>query len=405
MPTIFKPVLNLFSIILLVTVCSYSQSTLKTIKRLPDTGQYKSYTNTFGEDHDFTINSPFFILNEKGIIWDTMTYLMWQQSDGGEMTIENALKYADTLTLGGYTDWRLPSAIEAYSVLNHQNSNPALDITYFTKNDAAYWWTGDVQKNDPNKIWVTNAGGGIGNHPKTETISAGGNKKFHVRAVRNMMAPETILQRFEKKENEMVFDNLTNLFWIALPNNVPVSWEGALTYADSTAISGYNDWRVPNIKELQSLQDVRLVQPCIDASFFPDIGLRKYWSSTSLPNQTSKAWFMDTHYGITSHDEKSTPNYLMLVRGGTDVTSSAENISKELTDSKIIAFPNPVNEHLMLKSNIHWQVAEIFDLTGRLVKVARVFDFQIDVSGLDSGLYILHVYNRDKTGKVTFVKR
>jgi hypothetical protein len=37
-----------------------SQTVSKTMLRIPDTGQNTSYTNTFGEDNDFTINVPFF---------------------------------------------------------------------------------------------------------------------------------------------------------------------------------------------------------------------------------------------------------------------------------------------------------------------------------------------------------
>ena len=38
-------------------------------------------------------------------------------------------------------------------------------------------------------IWAVNAGGGIGPHPKMETLSAGGARRFHVRCVRGASAP------------------------------------------------------------------------------------------------------------------------------------------------------------------------------------------------------------------------
>ena len=88
-----------------------AQPVAKTMKYLPDTGEKNSYTNTFGED----------------------------QKDGGEMTFEKAQAYVDTLTLGGYTDWRLPSPIEAFSILNMQYTNPAIDTSVFTYTLAEYW--------------------------------------------------------------------------------------------------------------------------------------------------------------------------------------------------------------------------------------------------------------------------
>jgi hypothetical protein len=60
-----------------------AQSVLKSMKRLPDTGQTTSYTNTPGEDADYNINPPFYLNNGNGTITDTITGLMWQQVDGG----------------------------------------------------------------------------------------------------------------------------------------------------------------------------------------------------------------------------------------------------------------------------------------------------------------------------------
>jgi hypothetical protein len=160
-------------IFLLISSISFAQSIQKTINLLPDTGQTGSYTSTFGEDNDYTINAPSYTNNGNGTITDNVTGLMWQQADGGEMTIENAQIYCDNLTLGGYTDWRLPNCHELFSILNHDKVNPAADTNYFTKTLAEYWWSNEFQANDANKVWVTNAGGGVGNHPKTETLASG----------------------------------------------------------------------------------------------------------------------------------------------------------------------------------------------------------------------------------------
>ena len=163
-----KKNLSLLTAILIASF-SIAQSVSKTMKHLPDTGETMSYTTAPGEDNDFTINPPFFILNGNGTVTDTVTGLMWQQSDGGEMTYERAITYCDTLTLGGFTDWRLPNPHESFSILNHQFANPSMDATVFTTTLAEYWWTSIRQANDTTKIGVTNAGGGIGNLPKLET--------------------------------------------------------------------------------------------------------------------------------------------------------------------------------------------------------------------------------------------
>ena len=153
-----KKVFLIFTLFL-IAITSFSQSVIKTMQRLPDTGQTMSYTATFGEDNDYTTYPPFFTINGDGTITDTITGLMWQQLDGGEMTIENAILYCNNLTIGGYTNWRLPTAHEAFSIFNHQYTNPAINASVFTTTLAEYWWTADRQINDSNKVWANNSGG------------------------------------------------------------------------------------------------------------------------------------------------------------------------------------------------------------------------------------------------------
>lgn len=297
------------------------QAITKTMLRLPDTGETISYTSTFGEDSDHTINAPYFTLNGDGTVTDTITSLMWQQSDGGEMTMEDATLYCDTLTLGGYSDWRLPNAHESFSILNHQHSNPAMDPAVFPVSEAEYWWTGTRQVNDNNKVWVTNAGGGVGNHPKTETISAGGTKRFHVRAVRDRSAPSMVPQHFVVHADGSATDLLTGLTWQRAAYPDTLSWEDALNYADTLTLAGQDDWRLPNIKELHSINNESIIEPSIENDVFGNTGSRKYWSSTTLPNQTTKAWYMFTQYGITTYDAKSRRHHVLCVRGGQDIAA------------------------------------------------------------------------------------
>jgi hypothetical protein len=140
---------------------SFSQDILKTMLRLPDTGQKTSYTNTFGEDNDYTFFAPFFIVNNNGTVLDTITGLMWQKADGGEMTIENAVKYADTLTLGGYTDWRLPNIKELQSINDETAFNPSVNKNFFNVTTAKKYWSSTTLPNQTTKAWYLNTQFGI----------------------------------------------------------------------------------------------------------------------------------------------------------------------------------------------------------------------------------------------------
>jgi hypothetical protein len=61
---------------------------------------------------------------------------------------------------------------------------------------------------------------------------------------------------------DCVTDNLTGLMWTK-NGNIPgttVTWQGALDYVATTVNSGagtcgHNDWRLPNVNELESLQN------------------------------------------------------------------------------------------------------------------------------------------------------
>ena len=367
---------------------SFSQSISKTMAHWPDTGETTSYTTTFGEDSDYNIFTPFFSINENGTVTDTITGLMWQQTDGGEMTIENAILYCSTLTLGGYSDWRLPNAHESFSILNHQNVNPAIDASVFTVTLAEYWWTSDRQANDSNKVWVTNAGGGIGNHPKTETTSAGGTRKFHVRAVRDVDTPPVISDHFINNGNGTITDNLTGLIWQGIPTADTLTWEQSLVYADALSLNDANDWRLPNIKELFSINDETLINPSLDANFFNVFNAQKYWSSTSLPNETTKAWYLDTQYGITTHDFKTNKHNLICVRGNQIATGN-----NDIQALRVSVFPNPFTSRIYLKNKSEGDSFELSNSLGENIYSGKNIEQQ-NFSSLTSGIYFLKVVNK-----------
>lgn len=353
--------------------------------RLPDTGETMSYTATFGEDNDYNFNIPFFTDNGNGTVTDTVTGLMWQKIDGGEMTITKALLYADTLTLGGYTDWRLPNAHEGFSILNHQFANPSLNTSVFPVTGAEYWWSSDRQANDTTKIWATNAGGGIGNHPKAETVSAGGTKKFHARAVRDINTPITLPNHFTDNGNSTITDNLTNLIWQKVPYSDTLTWEQALTYADTLSLSGASDWRLPNIKELQSINDEKLINPSLNKNFFSVTNAKKYWASTTLPNQTTKAWYLSTQFGITTYDFKVRKHELICVRGNaantTAIAAATENVP-------IIAYPNPFSSKIKLTNAPENAVFSLLNSMGQVIYAGKEIEKQ-DFSTLPKGVYWL----------------
>ena len=314
---------NLYS----YTVVANATTNASNLLHLPDTGQIIGYTSTFGEDSDYAIHPPAYLNNGNGTISDKVTGLMWHQTDGGEMTWENAAVFAATNKLAGYTDWRLPATHELYSISKQGALNPAIDTNYFTVTAAEYWWTRDLQVGSTSIVWVANAGGGIGNHPKSETLSAGGSRRFHVRCVRGVAVPSTNspIHHFVNTGNGTIIDTDTGLTWQQGEIASATNWEGALQYAGTNTLAGYTDWRLPNIKELQSINDETLAFPSVDTTYFPGVTASRYWSSTSMHGMSNEAWYLDCQYGLTSYSGKSSNLLVRCVRGGTTNVASPFN--------------------------------------------------------------------------------
>ena len=126
---------------------------------------------------------------------------------------------------------------------------------------------------------------------------------------------------------DTVTDNLTGLMWsknaspeAGGPGYEQAAWTTALTYCYNLTLGGYSDWRLPNVKELQSLIDFSQVAPALLSGHpFTDVKSSNYWSSTTNanPSYTNYAWIVDLSNGVVhASDAKSVNSYVWPVRGG-----------------------------------------------------------------------------------------
>lgn len=109
-------------------------------------------------------------------------------------------------------------------------------------------------------------------------------------------------------------------------------WQKAMQAAvDTNAAGGYAgkaDWRVPNIKELDSIADTQCLGPSINLEVFPATPSARFWSSTlSTTSDRGYAWFVD-FYDAYVDDGRTIPIFesesarerfaypVRLVRGG-----------------------------------------------------------------------------------------
>lgn len=73
----------------------------------------------FGQDAQYQGNAPAFLDNDDGTITGLVTGLTWSRAvDAQKVSLEQALKIAEKMTLAGYSDWRVPTIKELYSLIN-----------------------------------------------------------------------------------------------------------------------------------------------------------------------------------------------------------------------------------------------------------------------------------------------
>jgi hypothetical protein len=87
---------------------------------------------------------------------------------------------------------------------------------------------------------------------------------------------------FQNNRNGTVTDTAMRLMWQQQDDGQPRDWSQALAYCEGLVLAGHKDWRLPNIKELQTLVDYRYSRPAIDPNFFKQQDKAGwFWSSTT----------------------------------------------------------------------------------------------------------------------------
>jgi len=79
---------------------------------------------------------------------------------------------------------------------------------------------------------------------------------------------DVIAGDFTDNGDGTVTDNNTGLTWQQAEGG-SMNWEDALIYCEDLSLAGYTDWRLTNIKELESIIDDNIYDPAIDTNFFP----------------------------------------------------------------------------------------------------------------------------------------
>lgn len=129
----------------------------------------------------------------------------------------------------------------------------------------------------------------------------------------------SILNADFTRTGNTVIDSTTKLEWQDDDVVLPIKWKDAIKKCESLVLSGYSDWRLPNIKELNTIVDRSRYKPAIVGAFqntaFAN-AYETYWSSTSYDNTI---WNIDFLYGrvtLESIEYSEPTSYVRCVRGG-----------------------------------------------------------------------------------------
>lgn len=294
----------------------------------------------YGQDAQFSINPAKYVRSRDGrTVLDEVTGLIWQQSpdtDGdGKVTRADKLTWEQMQDLpaklnaakfGGFSDWRLPTIKELYSLFDCRGVDPSgyqgtdtsglrpfIDTNYFGfvyGDVAAGMRIIDSQYGSCTKYVGQSARGGSkvfgvnfpdGRIKGYDQQMPGGDRKFmfFVQCVRGN--PAYGKNDFADNRDGTVTDRATGLTWTKGDSGKGMNWEAALAWVqqkNAEKFLGHADWRLPTIKELQSI---------VDYSRAPDVtkspAIDPVFSCTPIKNEHGDAdwgyyWSGTTHAGM-----------------------------------------------------------------------------------------------------------
>ena len=290
-----------------------------------DTSQSKCYDVTvevtcpsagaafFGQDAQQADRQPSYTKSTDGLtVHDDVTGLIWQHGHEGFKTWTKAKGVCAALNssgLGGYTDWRLPTIKELYSLWNGGEGWPYLDTNAFahpTVDSHSIMWSSTKYSG------LLESAEGLFPGTLVSEMAFGVNfDTGHIKAYSTDVGPTHFarcvrgdgygVNDLQNNGDGTITDRATGLMWAKADSASGMDWQHALAYAQTQNASkylGHDGWRLPNTKELQSLvdytrspgaTDAARVGPAIDPMFTctpitneaGDADYPWYWTSTS----------------------------------------------------------------------------------------------------------------------------
>ncbi|GAB6093762.1 hypothetical protein JCM14469_00140 [Desulfatiferula olefinivorans] len=319
---------------------------------VPDTHQTTSYTTTFGEDADYSIDPPSYTkldingqaLDDSAPGWamvrDNVTGLVWELKNTADGTpnpvnVHDAdnrysreqaravIEAMNDAVYGTFSDWRLPTIKELCLLADSSRFEPCISQTYFPLADSSdYLWSSIDYAPDTAKAWVFSIPSKY--HLFLDKTSA--RSFWAVRGTEHSSVTE-------EAGSGIVIDTTTGLMWqvatVTGTDGDGMTFDEALAHCEAMTLGGFNDWRLPSRNEMISLVDFDRHEPALDPALFPGTKAGEtdyYWTSTTAVlnnNETKHAWSLKFMTGVSSYSEKTKKAWVRAVRGGNNTTVRA----------------------------------------------------------------------------------
>ena len=286
---------------------------------------------------------------------DDVTGLIWQNSV--QTSTYQDITIDDSAEICGRSGWRLPTIEELRSIVNYGSSSPAVDSSYFSAiadgHSLAEFWTSTVfNYYGSNYYWQIDFDDG----GDTNNYFTNSDRYMLVTSADN---PDYLLERWPNNRysdngDGTVTDTYTNLIWMRCSLGQDwnsssgacdeaassFSWSGALNQARKSSHAEYDDWRLPNVKELTSLLKHTSSYPSINSTIFPNMPTddgTNFWTSTPSVSTDSYSWLVDFYdYTGDTANNRVQEYYVRLVRSEeTTAPAAPYGLNTEAGDQNI----------------------------------------------------------------------
>ena len=206
-------------------------------------------------------------------------------------------------------------------------------------------------------------------------------KKGLLIALLVLLTPSLGMGAFVDNQDGTVTDTVTGLMWQQATDG-KMNWEEAIRHCEGLTLAGYEDWRLPNLKELRSIVDYSICNPAINISYFPHTLSSNYWSSTTHASWTYGAWvvyfYLGYGHGLYGYS-KSNAYYVRAVRSG---------------QSRLL-------DHLIISSPVQgsaWEFGDVLPIRWDTAGLGGSVEISLSREGGKSGTFTVIVAATDNDG-------